>query len=125
MPDIVDKTNGLVVRTEPIIYVDLVPPRGFLTRDPACNALMYYAMLVAKELEQLNDPIKIEGKSRIKPNFRQLFLSIATMYGVHPQQMVAFWRNVDMTFDLAFGDKPIKRVPEEYRFGRVPEIKTQ
>ena len=40
--------------------------------------------------------IVYEGHEDPKYNFRQLFSSVANLYGVEPEQMIKFWSNVDM-----------------------------
>lgn len=99
-------------------------PLGWLTHDQACHALWYYYITALNNyLEHIDDPIVLEGDPDVEPDFRQLFTSIATMYGVQPEQMVKFWRNVDLQCTImALTKLPMN---DKYRFDKTPEIRTQ
>lgn len=99
-------------------------PRGWLKHDQACHALWYYYILAYNNYrEHILDPIVFEGDPDVVPNFQQLFTSIATMYGVQPEEMVKFWPNVDLQcVIMALPKLPMN---DSYRFSKVPEIRTQ
>ncbi len=88
------------IQFEPIRFNDKLPPRGFLIDDSGCHALYYYS-IVARRVQEANsnDPnlqqIRYEGDLDETVNFKQLFLSVAKMYGVEPERMERFWKNVD------------------------------
>src|SRR5690606_18627548 len=104
-------------------------PNGFLVRDKACHALFYYYLLGRKNYENehqelgLGDQIVYEGELDPKYNYKQLFVTIANVYGVTPEQMIHHWPAVDLTcraFNL-----PLMPEGDRYRFNKVPELKTQ
>lgn len=99
-------------------------PAGFLKPELACHALWYYYITGRNAWENaIKDPIVLEGEKDPEINLQQLFMSIATMYGVRPEHMVHYWINVDMQCDLL--KLPRMPVGDQYRFNVTPEIKTQ
>lgn len=103
------------------IFGDYQPPNGFLTRDRACHALMYYALTARRTYEEvvLDTQIVYEGHDDMQANFRQMFTSIAMLYDVTTQEMTKHWSAVNMQFDAL----NLPQLPDEerYRFNR-PEI---
>lgn len=86
---------------EPIRFQGRMIPQGYLASDDACQALYYYSILARRMQERTsNDPnfaaILYEGELDENVNFRELFISIAKMYGVQPERMEKFWLNIDM-----------------------------
>ena len=99
-------------------------PDGFLGDEPGCHALFYYYLLARKTLEETEiDPFVYEDEKWPESNFKQLFQSIAIMYGLEPEQMLPFWVNVDMQCDLL----RLPKMPDvdRLRFNKTPEVKTQ
>ena len=118
-----DKTTGTITFTPPT-FRGYEIPKGWLQHDQACHALWYYYIVASNNyLEHISDPIVLEGDPDVDPDFRQLFTSVATMYGVAPEKMVQFWPNVDMQCTTM----GLTKLPtnDKYRFSKVPEIRTQ
>lgn len=107
------------------IYTFLIAPNGFLTHDKECHALWHYYTLARKNYEEefKDTLILYEGDLDPKYDNRQLFISIATAYGVQPESMIRFWPNVDLQCNVL----QLPKLPDEdrFRFNRTPEIKTQ
>lgn len=120
-----DKTNQTTTLfLTPEMYDSYNFPTGWLTNDPACHALWHYYVLARNTWESVIDnPVVYEDELDSSADFRQLFLSTATLYGVAPERMVKFWVNVDMQ---AWRLKLPKLADEDkFRFNKAPEIKTQ
>jgi len=109
---------------EPQLFPDFTMPNGYLNKHHACQALWKYATLVIYiEYQQSDAVLKYEGDWPMDiKDYKQLFTSIATMYGVQPEEMIKFWVNVDMQLKI-MGSK--LRVPEEHRYNKAVEIKSQ
>lgn len=101
------------------LFPELIAPNGFLSPMRESMACWYYYVLARRNYEEMKDALFLEGHADPTFNFRQLFTSIAKMYGVEPEGMAKCWTEVDMT---AFG-LGLPRLPDEerYRFNR-PEI---
>lgn len=95
---------------------------GFIVADPACHALLHYAMMMKENLKNHKDPneIKLEASTDQDINHRQVWKSIALMYGVEPEEMVKYWPNVTATL-LANASEDL---PERYKMRQVAEINT-
>lgn len=96
-------------------FIRYIKPLGFLTDDLACHALMYYALTARNTYEQitLGRQIQYEGDPEPEPpNYKEMFVNIAGMYGVPPEAMAQFWPNIDMQF-VALN---IPQLPKEERF---------
>jgi hypothetical protein len=98
----------------------MLPPHGWLLPDMACHALMRYAMLARVNYDRQNETIKYEDEPDEVFNYKQLFLSIATIYGVAPENMIKYWRNIDMQFNAMGAQK----IPDHLRFINTPSIKS-
>jgi len=108
--------------TMPVFNGYLVPD-GFLMNDLACHALWYYYLIARGTYEtHILDPIVYEGDKDPEFNFRQMFTSVATSYGVQPEVMIKFWNNID----LQCWALQLPTLPDEdkYRFNVTAEIKT-
>jgi hypothetical protein len=101
-------------------YDGYVKPQGFLEHHPACHALFHYATLARKAYEESMDTIVLDGAGDLvkEVDYRQLFSSVATAYGVEPEVMVKFWPNVN----LQFATLRLPMAPEFVRFSSVPEV---
>lgn len=106
------------------IFNKYTTPNGFLVSDMACQALFRYYLSASDVLDRWEKQITLEGDRDIpKPNYRGLFLTWATCYGVAPERMIKFWPNVDMQCTMS----EFKHLPktDEIRFTTVPEIRSQ
>ncbi len=118
-----DASKIKTITFEPIIYTKYCIPKGFLANTRACQALFFYATRAKHVYDtHVKNPVVLEGDEDPPYDLRQLFKSVALMYGVEPEEMVKYWSNVDMQFH-AMGQQ---KVPEGdwIRFDSVPEIKT-
>ncbi len=114
-----DKTK---ISFHPPTFQAYETPQGWLQHDAACHALFYYYLIARRNFEEhIKDPIVYEGDADPEVNFKQLFSSIAIAYGVQPEKMLRFWSNID----LQCGVLKLPKLPEEYRFNKVPEIRSQ
>jgi len=119
----VNGTPVYTIKTAPVLYEQLVAPLGWLPRDISAHALWYYYTLARKNWEQENvNPIVMIGEKDPEFNYRQLFKSIAVIYGILPEHMVPHWKSVDMQATAM----QLPRLPDEerYRFNRPMEILT-
>jgi len=99
-------------------------PNGWFTDEIACHALWYYYLCARNAYETHEfDPIVLEGHDDPQTDFKQLMMSIATAYGVQPEVMVKFWKNVDL--QCAALELPKMPIGERYRFDTTAEVKTQ
>ena len=105
----------------PPIFPRQTWPKGKLHPHMACQALYYYAILARRNYEDMVEEIKYEDDPFPVPvPARQLFTSLANLYGVEPEQMVKFWYHVDRQFE----NEDLPKLPEQYRFDKPVEIKT-
>ena len=105
------------------VFHDYVIPEGFLVDDLASHALWYYYLIARGTYEtHIMDPIVYEGDKDPEFNFKQVFTSVATAYGVEPEIMVKFWDRVDMQCKQL----QLPTLPDEdkYRFNVAAEIVT-
>ncbi len=125
MTDITDtKFKGRrVLMLHPRGFPEYTQPNGFLIDDVACQGLFHYALIARNNYEQETQGIVLEGDRDPEFNYKQLFMSIATMYATTPERMVRFWQNVDMQMTVL----KLPKVPDEerLRFSKTPEVKTQ
>ena len=106
----------------PVRFMAIVKPNGFLINHMACHALWFYYTLAQRTLEDVVDePIYYEGEQPPAHNLRQLFVSASHIYGVDPHEMIKFWPNVDLQCIMSGG----KKVPAPWRFDKIPEINTE
>lgn len=117
-----DPSKKTLVIFTPTIYQDYIAPAGALEEHPACHALFFYATRARNNVEQEKDTIKLEGDNSSDSDrfdYRQLFTSVAKIYGVEPEHMVHYWRNVDEQFRLL----GLPLVPVGYRWDGKVEVK--
>lgn len=86
----------LAVTYEPPIYTDYIIPKGFLQRDFACQALWHYYITAVDNWRKEFDTLVYEGDLDPQFNYKQLFKSVALIYGVEPEKMQQYWSNVDI-----------------------------
>lgn len=114
----------VTIKFRPITFKEYEFPNGWLAKENACHALWYYYLIANNNYrEHIENPIVLEGDPDVEPDFKQLFTSIATIYGVQPEMMIKFWSNVDMQC----ASLEISKLPtnDKYRFDKTPEIRTQ
>lgn len=118
------KVDTVTLLLTPQMYPQYNAPAGWLTNSPECHALWHYYLLARHAFETaVQDPMVYEGELDSGVDFRQLFLSVATLYGVEPERMVRHWMNVDMqAWRLQLPKLPNE---DKYRFNKAAEIKTQ
>lgn len=99
--------NGLKIELTPLVFVDHLPPEGFLSREMACHALWYYYIIalsarrvVGKSID--DQTIEYDAESSAAPplwmdkRYNAQYESVAILYGVSPQEMKAYWPNVKL-----------------------------
>lgn len=107
------------------IFEQYNTPNGFLAPATACHALFWYALIARRAYEENVQgwAHQYEGNLSNTTNFRDMYLSVAFLYGVTPEEMQRYWPAVDMQF-VALN---LPQLPKEdrYRHDSVPEFKTQ
>lgn len=119
------KSKEYTVVQGPMYFFNYLKPQGWMEEHPACHALLYYAMIASKnviEQKELREHGTYEGEPERVYNYKQLFLSCATLYGVSPEEMTKYWSNVDMQMWRLGAPRVPKE--EQYRFNTVPEIRS-
>lgn len=114
-----DKT----IHFDALIFSAYIQPNGWLDWEPESHALWYYYTRARATYERIIlDPIVLVGDKDPEANFRQLFTSVATIYGVKPEAMAKCWPMIDMQCDTI----GCPRLPDEerYRFNREIVIET-
>ena len=106
------------------IYTAYIMPYGFLDSNRESHALWnYYTMARAAWERNIDDMIVLEGDKDPTVNFKQLFTSVARMYGVEPEGMAKCWDLIDAQCDSI--DLPRMPEADKYRMtNRVIEIRT-
>lgn len=93
-----DKKTNRVVQLDPVFYVGLLPPNGFLNNQPACHALWHYFCTAMEVYKDEKEPVKYEGNmDELSYSYFNLWKAIATLYNVHPGDMANYWPLVDKT----------------------------
>lgn len=119
---VVTDSKGRPFIMQSFSFNSLTTPNGWLDPHPACQGLWYYTLLIkGQRLEEL-DPMQYDDvwPPRVQ-HAKELFKSIAMMYGVSPETMLKFWPRVDMQCVAMKSPK----VHADLRHDKVPEIKTQ
>ena len=97
------------------LFLGYMQPHGYLDQHRESHALWYYYLTARNVYEtHIEDIVVLEGDVDPPYNFRQLFTSVARMYGVQPEGMGKCWLLVDKQCDLL----GLPRMPEgeRYRF---------
>lgn len=102
-------------------YKDYNIPQGFLRDTPACHALFHYAVIAMNNYQMQHETIKYEHELEQEYNYHQLMKSIGFAYGVKPEQMIRYWREVSMQFKIL----GFPEVPESLRQDKPYEIKME
>lgn len=111
------------IKFDPPYFMGYIYPNGNLDSFPETHALWNYYLAARGTYERtVVDPLVLEGQKDPVGNYRQLFESIATMYGVTPSQMAKCWQMIDNQCDYL----RLPKLPNEerYRFDRIDIIRT-
>lgn len=122
MPKIENTQVGSMHISTPY-FRELEIPVGFLSRDPACHALWYYCCLIRNQMNERDETIRYEGDWPVDPeaNAKNIFKTVAFLYGIAPERMLKFWVNIDMQMAQLGANK----MPHWARFDKVPDVRTQ
>ena len=110
MPHSNDINKGF--KLEIPLFPDYIIPNGGLTNERESHALFYYYILATQMREQELHGIVYEGDKDPEYNYRQVFLSVARMYSLRPENMVNAWPSVDVTCEM----HGMTRLPQEQKY---------
>ena len=85
------------IQVEVPLFPEYIIPNGGLTNDRTTHALFYYYILAMQAYDQEKNGIVYEGDKDPEFNYRQIFTSVAKLYGVAPEAMEKCWPSVDTT----------------------------
>ena len=101
------------------IFADFIHPAGNLDSSMEAHALMFYYLNARRtyEMYEIGNPIIYEGEDDPRSNYHQLFESIASLYGVDPNDMNNRWPMIDAQCDFM----GLPRLPEDshYRYSSI------
>jgi len=117
LPNDAEKAQLNKMNFTPPLFVNYMQPNGGLTRDRETHALFYYYLLAKKNLETRETQLVYEGDTDPVFAFRNLFKSIAILYGVRPEHMQKCWPEVDYTCHL--NNLPKFPKGNAYRYPRI------
>ena len=113
------------INPNPPFFTNYIQPNGYLDTSREAHGLWNYYICArnAYETHVHETAILFEGEKNPVTNFRQLFTSMAEMYGVQPEAMAKCWDMVDKQCEYI----ELPRLPDEeqYRFNRTPIIITR
>lgn len=111
--------NRDAIQFEPILFPGYIAPNGFLDRSRESHALWFYYIHARRTWEEFVEhaPIVYEGELDPGFDFRQLFISVARMYGVRPESMAQCWSMIDLQCRAL--QLPTLPNEERYRFDRA------
>lgn len=116
-----DKKYNIVF--DPPLFLGYMQPYGFLDQHRESHGLFYYNLIAHYTYEMhVRDSLKLEDEPEEQPDFRNIFESVATLYGVTPEAMAKCWDMVDMQCQVL--EIPTMPDEERYRFNRVDVIRT-
>ncbi len=109
------------IEPNPPFFLNYMQPNGFLDASRESHGLWNYYVCARLTYEtHIVDVIALEDEKETVPNFKQLFTSIAMMYGVQPEAMAKCWPLIDMQcFALELPQLPKE---ERYRFDNVETV---
>lgn len=84
-------------RLEIPLFPDYIIPNGGLTNERESHALFYYYILAMQMYDREKNGVVYEGDKDPEFNYRNVFLSVANLYGIRPENMVNAWPSVDVT----------------------------
>ena len=88
-------SNPAIVLFMPVFSDHLVQNGGYIPDKPEACALFYYYLLARKAYEETENAIVLEGDPDPTANFKQLYTSVAFIFGVNPEKMGYYWEPVD------------------------------
>jgi|SRR6185437_7743296 len=90
----IDKRRVGKINFRPIVFEAYNRPLGWLEPIPACHGLMYYSLVAKNAYEEVTKSPVLIGDKDPHADFRQLFKSIAFLYGCEPETMANFWPSI-------------------------------
>jgi len=105
-----------------VVFGEYIKPAGQLTHQIECHALFYYYLHARRTYEEniLSQPLVLEGEKDSGINFKQLFESIASLYGVKQEKMAGFWPLIDA--QCMQSGLPLMPEGWEYRFKSIIQL---
>lgn len=105
------------IKLNPPFFLGYQQPHGYLDSSREAHGLWNYYLCARNAYEtQVVYPLSFEGERAAEPDYRQLFTSLANVYGVEPDSMAKCWDMVDM--QCVSLDLPKLPNEERYRFDR-------
>ncbi len=98
MPHSNDINKGFVLEIP--LFPDYIIPNGGLTNERESHALFYYYILAMQMYDREKHQIVFEGDADYLPDYHQVFLNVARLYGLRPDNMVNAWPSVDVTCEM-------------------------
>lgn len=112
------------INPNPPFFLGYQQPHGYLDSSREAHGLWNYYLCARNAYEtHVVDVIAFEGEDDPRVNFRQLFTSMATLYGIEPNSMAKCWDMVDAQCRLL--ELPKLPNEERYRFDRQSIILTR
>jgi len=107
---------------ELIIFEDFVHPKGHLDWALESHALMFYYLNAMRtyEIYEIGNPIVYEGNDDPRCNYQQLFVSIASLYGIDPNNMTSKWPMIDM--QCKYMGFPLLPEAPKYRYSNIIKL---
>ena len=101
------------------IFGDYIKPLGVFTHELETHALFYYYLIARRAYEEniKDEPIVYEGHKDPEVNFQQIFISVASMYGIEPSAMSRRWELIDQQCLLA--GLPLMPNEDKYRHNAI------
>jgi hypothetical protein len=110
------------INPNPPFFLAYMQPNGFLDASREAHGLWNYYLCARNAYEtHISNALVFEGEKDPTVNFRQLFTSMAQMYGVQPNTMAKCWDMVDA--QCVSIDLPKMPDKECYRFNRADIIR--
>lgn len=79
------------------LFPNYIIPNGGLTNERESHALFYYYILAMQMYDKEKNQVVFEGDADYVGQYRQVFLNVARLYNVRPENMVNAWASVDTT----------------------------
>ena len=109
-------------QVEITMFQDWVIPNGELDWAVETHALMFYNLNAYRtyDMYEINDPLIYEGEDDPRCNYKQLFESIAALYGVDPNAMNRRWPMIDnQCLIMGF---PLLPKETKYRYSSIIQL---
>lgn len=108
----------LTINPNPPFFTGYIQPNGYLDASREAHGLWNYYLCARNTYEtHVIDAVVFEGEADATTNFKQLFMSVAQMYGVQPEAMAKCWNMVDRQCEYL--ELPQLPNEERYRFDRT------